>query len=249
MLKKRRCTIAGITAQGIRRARETILILVFAPMSKKYKKDKEHWGKSASFSPSGWSRCAGPRYVTRRYVWIIISWPLSSVTYQLQAGYNRTRPTRGMFVTFGNIFCFAFGLLVPNECCFVAHIELFIEVGKTEKVPKSSTYWVRYRSCIPEMPNHAGAARGRVWLADLSSGHRPEYQPTTRSLFPSLYKDNEDNDNKDNSNNKNTTTWLEDISSGHCPEYQGSLSLSVPPAYIKGLQLPPTQCGISLHQW
>ena len=132
-----RCTIAGITAQGIRRARETILILVFAPMSKKYKKDKEHWGKSASFSPSGWSRCAGPRYVTRRYVWIIISWPLSSVTYQLQAGYNRTRPTRGMFVTFGNIFCFAFGLLVPNECCFVAHIELFIEVGKTEKVPWS----------------------------------------------------------------------------------------------------------------
>ena len=43
-------------------------------------------------------------------------------------------------VTFGNILCLAFGLLVPNECCFVAHIELFIEVGKTEKVPKSSTY-------------------------------------------------------------------------------------------------------------
>ena len=40
MSKKRRCTIAGITAQWIRRARETILILVFASMSKKYEKDK-----------------------------------------------------------------------------------------------------------------------------------------------------------------------------------------------------------------
>ena len=65
--------------------------------------DKEK-GKSgaSSFAPSGcWSRWVATLH------WIIISWPLSCVTYQLQPGYDQTRPTTGLLLgNPGTTLCF-----------------------------------------------------------------------------------------------------------------------------------------------